>query len=90
MLLTPKDAGQINIFGPGKNQEAETQLCAHCQRLMIIRASSPDMKPYYGEVCRKCMKRICPLCLGKSCVPFMRQIEKMEARDRMLRNILNV
>jgi len=86
-VLTPREAGQINIFGPGKAKEAETLLCAHCQRLMVTRASSPDMAPYYGEQCRKCMKRICPLCIGKSCVPFMKWIEKQESRDRMLRQI---
>ena len=86
-MLTPREAGQINIFGPGQTKEAETLLCAHCQRLMITRASSPDMKPYYGEQCRKCMKRVCPLCMGKSCVPFMKWIERQEARDRMLRQI---
>lgn len=86
-MLTPREAGQINVFGPGKSKEAETQLCAHCQRLMIIRASSPDMKPYHGEVCRRCMKRICPLCMDKDCEPFMAKIERMEARDRMLRQM---
>jgi len=87
MPLTPKDHGQINIFGPGKSTEAETQLCAHCQRLMVIRASSPDMKPYHGEVCLKCMKRICPLCMGKDCTPFMKKIEAYERREAMFRSI---
>ena len=86
-MLTPRESGQINIFGPGKAKEAETLLCAHCQRLMVTRASSPDMAPYYGELCRKCMKRICPLCMDKPCIPFMRWIEKQESRDRMLRQI---
>jgi len=45
------------------------------------------MKPYHGEVCRKCMKRICPLCMDKPCIPFMKWIEKQESRDRMLRQI---
>jgi hypothetical protein len=86
-MLTPRDAGQINIFGPGKNKEAETQLCAHCQRMMIIRASSPDMPAYRGEVCVKCMKRICPLCMGKDCEPFMKRIERYERRQALLRSM---
>ena len=86
-MLTPDRAGQITISGPRKTREADTLTCAHCQRVMVIRSSSPELPPYVGETCRKCMKKICPLCMGKDCEPFIKKIERMEARDRLLRSI---
>lgn len=84
-MLTPREAGQINVIGPKGNAEAETLLCAHCQKLMVTRANSPGMKPYIGEMCRKCMKRICPLCMNTDCTPFMKKIEIYERSQALFR-----
>lgn len=76
--------------GPGPDEEHDTIACHHCQRHIVIPPGPPkaDEGDLYG-VCWTCDKFICPACaqLGR-CQPWERQIEAMEARDRMLRSIL--
>lgn len=78
--------GYATISEPGKRiQEADTFTCIHCNSVVIVppKASASDM----GGWCMMCAKPVCKRCAGKGCSPFLKQIEKSEARDRMLRAI---
>ena len=70
----------------GKNIEYDTFICGHCNKIVIVPPRS-DMSDL-GGMCRGCMKLICPKCVDKqTCTPFEKQLEKIEARSRMLRSM---
>lgn len=68
-VLVDPDAGTI---------ERDTFTCFHCQRVVFVKpkADPADM----GGLCKVCMKLICPGCVGKTCLPFEKSIEKAEAK----------
>jgi hypothetical protein len=61
-------------------QEFDTFTCAHCNRVTHVqaRARPEDI----GGLCKQCMGLICPACVGQPCVPFLKRLEQMEARER--------
>jgi hypothetical protein len=67
-------------------KELDTATCVHCNNVFFInpRESASDA----GGWCLNCNKPICKACAGNpECVPFLRKIERMEARDRLHRQI---
>lgn len=77
--------------------ERDTCTCAHCNAIVFVKpgmgpsvylipqVGAPDREEP-GAGCRRCMKPICLRCyVSGRCTPFERQIERMEARGRMLR-----
>ena len=63
-------------------QEFDTFTCAHCNRITHVaaRADPADI----GGLCKQCMGLICPACVGEPCVPFLKRLEEMEARVRLV------
>ena len=60
--------------------EADTFTCAHCNRVVHVRArANPDE---FGSMCRNCMKMVCPNpeC-NRDCTPFMKKIDEEEERQ---------
>jgi hypothetical protein len=55
----------------------------------ITKQYSITTKEVEGAFCRCCMHHVCPKCdnVG-TCTPFLRRIEEIEARERMLKAIL--
>jgi hypothetical protein len=35
-------------------------------------------------LCEQCMGLICPACVGRACVPFLKRLDEMEERARFL------
>lgn len=68
----------------GGVEEASTFTCSHCNRVVIVK---PKADPgTIGGLCYLCDKMVCPTCTGKSCVPFEKKLEAMEARGRLRRD----
>ena len=66
------------------NRECSTFTCFHCQRITHVKAKADPAN--IGGLCKHCMKLICPNCVGKPCVPFLEQLDAMEARYHALRS----
>jgi hypothetical protein len=80
-----RPGGYFFSFDPGGvRQEADTFTCAHCNRVVIVKAKcNPDD---LGGMCRLCMKMICPACVDLgACTPFEKQIEAQERAFRLKR-----
>lgn len=82
-----RSGGYGVISEPGKKDvEFDSVTCAHCNRVVLIRAGIDPAQ--LGGFCRACMRHICGPCadLGR-CTPWERQMDKAEARDRLLRSV---
>jgi hypothetical protein len=79
--------GYLIITDPdAPTKEWDTFTCCHCQRIVPIRPRAPASE--CGGFCRLCFKEICGTCADKgSCDPFEKQLERIEARGRMLQSI---
>lgn len=63
--------------------EFDTCQCSHCQRHFHV---GPGTRPEdLGGFCRQCMRAICDRCVGKPCIPFLKQMEEAEQRDYIRR-----
>jgi hypothetical protein len=81
--------GYLVEQGPGILRETDTSTCGHCQRVMMVRPST-DGRIIVRVLppCPGCGKFICDVCVKQGfCDPWEKQMERMEARDRMLREI---
>lgn len=82
--------GYLLIISPEGKAEADTFTCAHCQRVVLVkaRAAAADC----GGMCKRCMGLICPRCTAAGvCTPFEKKLKaaekkarREEARARML------
>ncbi|MBV8755400.1 MAG: hypothetical protein JO328_21310 [Hyphomicrobiales bacterium] len=73
--------GYAQIVDPdGAAREFDTFTCAHCNRITHVpaRVRAEDI----GGLCKQCMGLVCPACVGKPCVPFLKRLEQMEAKAR--------
>ena len=78
--------GYAVVLGPDGNVERDTITCFHCQRVVFIQPGADPSS--LGGFCRVCMRHICGPCATQgSCRPFEKQLEQMEAKDRLLRSI---
>jgi hypothetical protein len=80
-----KRAGNYSIItSPDGAVEQDSYTCYHCQKIMLVK---PRQKPDdLGGICKICMQLICPECVGKgTCDPFEKKLERVEARDKFLR-----
>lgn len=65
-------------------KECDTFTCAHCQRVVHVNPKAhPDE---FGSMCRNCMAMVCRECASKPCSPFLKEIEKAEAKAAALRS----
>ena len=67
-------------------RETETHTCAHCQRLVHTPVNKKLEE--VGDFCRSCMLVICLQCAGKGCTPFLKKIERMEAKAAVVRGYI--
>lgn len=84
--VTSFHAGYGVITGPGGQKEFDTQTCAHCGRVWVVR-SSEGRGDDPGGWCGVCAAMICPTCVGKPCFPLERRIQAIEDRDRFCRQL---
>ena len=89
---------------PGSDRplnETDTIVCGHCQRIVRVKPGTGatvylifdqtawQWKEEPGAACRCCMRPIClPCCDKGTCTPWERQLEAMEAKDRLVRSVL--
>jgi hypothetical protein len=57
--------------------EADTFTCVHCNRVVHTKPRT-QADEYF---CRNCMAPICPPCADHPCIPFLKKVEAMEARE---------
>ena len=71
------------------SEETDTSQCPHCGGHFEVLAGGFMTKAMAGEAawCSNCDAIACPSCAGKGCTPFMKAIEAMEARDRLMRSM---
>lgn len=72
--------------------EHDTITCAHCNGIYIVphRHEETNRRPP-AQFCFVCKDAICPRCIGKGCVPFMKRVdaaEKTNAQGDQLMRIL--
>lgn len=79
-LLTIYDVDDNKI----EAKNIDCAVCNHCQKVMFIK---PMCDPAdLGGLCWGCNKLICPDCTNKQvCTPWEKQMDIMEARDRLYR-----
>jgi hypothetical protein len=83
-MLRP--GGYACIVDPdGAVQEFDTFTCAHCNHVTHVKARQRPED--IGGLCKQCMGLICAACVGGACVPFLKRLDDMEARDRFRRAI---
>ncbi len=81
--------------------ERDTAICGHCQRVIFLKPNTAatvylildhTTLQYHDEAgafCRVCMRPICLPCHDRGrCVPWERMMELIEARDRLIRQVL--
>lgn len=77
----------LTTGGDGRDEEHDTIACYHCQRHIPI-PPGPPRDDLFG-VCWSCSKFVCPPCANKrTCEPWEKQLERIEARDRLRRAVL--
>lgn len=84
-ILTRKKAGYGVITHPHYTREFDTVTCKHCNGAFIVRSSDPNNPAVKGGWCGKCYAPTCPTCMKKECTPFLRKLEKYEAREKLMR-----
>ena len=77
--------GYVSLTSPGERlREANSYLCCHCQRMVIVRPGS-------GRVRSWCLNCSAGTCGGKGCVerciPFEAKVEAMEGRRRFWKQL---
>jgi len=85
--------GYLTIVAPeSRTIERDTCQCCHCNRIVVVKPGSAETiyllpnrdgswREEPGASCRLCMGPVCLPChdLGV-CIPFEKQLERMEAR----------
>jgi hypothetical protein len=77
--------GYATIIEPGKATiEKDSFTCVHCNSVVFVSPMRDASE--VGGFCMLCMKHICSACASTgACDPFEKKLERMEARDRLLR-----
>lgn len=73
----------IQRVGPNGTIETSYFACAHCNTMVEIKSKDDPL-----GFCHKCFYPLCIKCGATNrCEPFEKKLERIEARDRMLKNI---
>lgn len=76
-----RPAGYILVTDPdGAGFEAETLMCCHCQSHWVVHPGSGIRRGY----CYNCQAVTCGKPKCDPCAPWEKQMEEMEARQRLL------
>lgn len=87
-IVTTPEPARLNLDGFRCEEiaagvyEADTFTCVHCNRVVHVAARSRGDEYF----CRNCMARICPPCADHPCMPFLKKLEQMEAREAARRS----
>ncbi len=80
-----KSHGYSIITGPEiRAIEEDFFVCSHCQKTTFVKPMCDPVE--LGGWCGPCHALICKDCVGKDCAPFMKKIEKAEAKAAITRN----
>lgn len=82
--------GYATLVDPQGSKECDTFNCAHCQKIVHIPPAVNGKKTMPGGACAACgHKLICDKCVDLGvCTPFLKQIEAVEAANRMYETVL--
>ena len=85
-----KAQGYAITTEPGKRDvEEDTFTCCHCNSLVFVsdpKTGAPVPPDQVGGFCTLCYAHTCTKCADiGGCEPFEKKMEKMEARDRLMR-----
>jgi hypothetical protein len=90
-MARSRENGYATLVDPDRNggraMEASTVSCCHCQAVVFLHdlATGKRNESDIGGFCFRCMKPTCGPCADRGvCDPFEKQIERAEARGRML------
>lgn len=84
-MLRPQGYGVTTDPVAGITEE-DTYTCGHCNAVVFVKAKCAALEAPCP--CRMCMRFCCPGCLARGgCDPFEKKMERLEARDRMLRAV---
>lgn len=73
--------------GPLPDIEMDTFTCAHCNSVVFVKPFEDPTS--VGGWCIKCADHLCWRCAGTGvCAPWEKQMEAMEAADRVRREII--
>lgn len=80
-----RNSGVYSIeTGPGiRPKELDGFTCPHCQFVTLVKPFCDPVDA--GGYCMCCAKPICKNCIGKDCTPFLKSIEKQEAKAAAVR-----
>jgi len=68
----------------GTESHCDTFKCGHCQRIVKVPPRCAPEK--MGGMCKTCSSLICPRCVQiEKCIPFELKLERIESRNRFLR-----
>jgi hypothetical protein len=67
----------------GKCKTVYASTCSHCAHIMEFESR----RKMEVDVCRKCMRIICPGCVGRPCVTQEAECERIEREARLARRI---
>ena len=78
--------GYATLIDPdGPKREADTFICAHCQKIVHVRTR--EALENLGGRCSVCDGLICPSCVARhACDPFEEKLKRMEARHQARRS----
>ena len=83
--INPGSVGEY-YEGPlfqGRCKTVYAATCSHCRHIMEFESR----RKMDVDVCRGCMRIICPGCVGKSCVPNEMWCEQVEREERIKRRV---
>ena len=75
------EGGQWN----GKMTEVHASVCAHCNTPTEFPSMRRMME--FVDICRGCMKLICPNCANGPCRPYEKEAERQEQLARLQQRI---
>ena len=87
-----KAEGVATVAMPyGEIAERKTATCGHCQRIFYVQPGTDGTSaagPVQGPaLCHRCWSLVCPRCHKHGrCTPWLKQMERIEARGRFLRS----
>lgn len=84
-----RQQGSLRIDDEYTTVEHDTITCAHCNRIYVVphRLEESQARPP-AQFCFQCKSAICPACVGKDCVPFMKRLDAVEKRQAQGRRLL--
>lgn len=86
-----RQQGSLRIETESRLNEHDTITCAHCNQVYIVphRHEESQARPP-AQFCFQCKDAICPSCVGKDCVPFMRRVDAVEKKQAHGRHLMRL